>query len=153
MKLVGATRSEPEILLPGLAARRRVAGTTRLFDFLRIYELTVVIDPWSTNNTQTRDRNSAARAILGGKAHDTEIARVLAVALAMGADCGLKETLRGLSGAPAGSAFAVSQPNGSGRLTVEVNRVVAGRHRPQGLALVEEHALRALRSSNRPDNG
>jgi len=95
------------------------------------------------NNTQTRDRNSTARAILGGKAHDTEIARVLAVALAMGADCGLKETLRGLSGAPAGSAFAVSQPNGSGWLTVEVNRVVAGRHRPQGLALVEEHALRA----------
>lgn len=95
------------------------------------------------NDIQTRDRHNADRAILGGKAHDTEIARVLAVALAMGADRGLKETLRDLSGAPAGSAFAVSQPNGSGWLTVEANRVVAGRHRPKGLALVEEPALRA----------
>jgi len=95
------------------------------------------------NNIQTRERQHAGKAILDGKAHDTEIARVLAVALAMGADRGLKETLRGLSGAPADVAFAVSQPNGSGWLTVEANRVVAGRHRPQGLALVEEPALRA----------
>lgn len=82
-------------------------------------------------------------AILRGRADDTEIARVLAVALAMGADRGLKETLRGLSGAPAGSAFAVSQPSGSGWLTVEADRVVAGRRRPEGIAVVEEHVLRA----------
>lgn len=95
------------------------------------------------NDIQARDRQGAGKAILGGNAHDTEIARVLAVALAMGADRRLNETLRGLSGAPAGAAFAVSQPNGSGWLTVEANRVVAGRHRPQGFALVEEPALRA----------
>jgi len=95
------------------------------------------------SDIQARDRQSAGKAILGGNAHDTEIARVLAVALAMGADRRLKETLRGLSGAPAGAPFAVSQPNGYGWLTVEANRVVAGRHRPQGFALVEEPALRA----------
>jgi hypothetical protein len=95
------------------------------------------------NHIQTRDRHSASNAILGGKAGDTEIARVLAVALAMGADRGLKETLRKLSGARPGSAFAVSQPNGCGWLSVDANRVVAGRHRPEGVALVEESALRA----------
>jgi len=95
------------------------------------------------NDVRTRDRHGAGKAILGGNAHETEIARVLAVALAMGADRDLKETLRGLSGAPAGAPFAVSQPNGSGWLTVEANRVVAGRLRPQGFALVEEPALRA----------
>lgn len=93
--------------------------------------------------TQTRDRHPAHAAILGGRADQTEIARVLAVALAMGADRGLKETLRGLSGAPPGSTFAVSQPNGSGWLTVEANRVVAERSRPKGIAVVEEHVLRA----------
>jgi hypothetical protein len=93
--------------------------------------------------TQTRDRHPAHAAILGGRADKTEIARVLAVALAMGADHGLKETLRGLSGAPPGSTFAVSQPNGSGWLTVEANRVVAERSRPKGIAVVEEHMLRA----------
>ena len=92
---------------------------------------------------QTRDRDQPNAAILRGKAHDTEIAKVLAVALAMGADRNLKEKLRGLSGAAAGSAFAVSQPNASGWLTVDAHRVVAGRHRPEGLAVVEEDMLRA----------
>jgi len=95
------------------------------------------------NDARARDRRSRNAAILRGRADDTEIARVLAVALAMGTDRDLKESLRGLSGAPAGSAFAVSQPNGSGWLTVEANRVVAGRHRPEGIAIVEEHMLRA----------
>ncbi len=95
------------------------------------------------DNIQTKDRQKSNPAILRGKAHETEIAKVLAVALAMGTDRDLKKTLRTLSGAPTGSAFAVSQPNGSGWLTVEAERVVAGRHRPKGLAVVEEHMLRA----------
>lgn len=95
------------------------------------------------NDTQARDRVRPNPAILRGRADDTEIARVLAVALAMGADRNLNQALRSLSGAPVGSAFAVSQPNGSGWLTVEAERVVAGRHRPQGIAVVEEYMLRA----------
>jgi hypothetical protein len=80
---------------------------------------------------------------LGDKVSDTEIARVLAVALAMGADRGLNEKLRGLAGATAGSAFAVSQPDKDVWLTVEADRVVAARHRPSGVALVEKETLRA----------
>ncbi len=74
---------------------------------------------------------------------DTEIARVLAVALAIGADRGLNETLRGLAGAAAGSTFAVSQPDQNVWLTVDANRVVAARRPPSGVALVEKDALRA----------
>ena len=80
---------------------------------------------------------------LGDKVSDTEIARVLAVALAIGADRGLNEKLRGLAGAAAGSAFAVSQPDKDVWLTVDADRVVAARHRPSGVALVEKEALRA----------
>lgn len=74
---------------------------------------------------------------------DTEIARVLAVALTIGADRGLNEKLRGLAGAAVGSAFAVSQPDQNVWLTVEANRVVAERRPPNGVALVEKEALRA----------
>jgi hypothetical protein len=95
------------------------------------------------DNIQTREPRKPNAAILRGEAHDTEIARVLAVALAMGADRHLKEALRGLCGAPAGSVFAVSQPNGSGWLTIDTHRVVAERSRPEGLAVVEEDMLRA----------
>jgi hypothetical protein len=115
--------------------------------FRAIYDSIVDADLCSMDGIQTRDRDQPSAAILRGKAHDTEIAKVLAVALAMGADRTLKETLRSLSGAPADSAFAVSQPNGSGWLTVGAHRVVAGRHRPEGLAVVEEDTLRAHGSS------
>jgi hypothetical protein len=111
--------------------------------FRAIYDSIVDADPCSMDSIQPRDRAQANPAILRGKARDTEIAKVLAVALAMGSDRTLKETLRGLSGAPAGSAFAVSQPNASGWLTIDAHQVVAGRHRPEGLAVVEEDMLRA----------
>lgn len=90
-----------------------------------------------------RDRRNARPGNLDDRAVDTEIARTLAVALAMGADRGLNETLRGLAGASAGTAFAVSQPDQGVWLTVEGNRVVAERQRPSGVALVEKDVLRA----------
>lgn len=74
---------------------------------------------------------------------DTEIARVLAVALAIGADRGLNEKLRGLAGVEVGSAFAVSQPDQNSWLTVDSGRVVAARRPPGGVALVERETLRA----------
>jgi hypothetical protein len=80
---------------------------------------------------------------LDDKVGDTEIARLLAVALAMGAHKGLNEELRGLAGVAVGSPFAVSQPEQNVWLTVEADRVVAARHRPRGVALVEKEALRA----------
>ncbi|MBL6612622.1 MAG: hypothetical protein ISP49_15430 [Reyranella sp.] len=80
---------------------------------------------------------------LEDKAVDTEIARVLAVALAIGADRGLNETLRGLAGVAVGAAFAVSQPDQNSWLTVESGRVVATRRPPSGVATVESEALRA----------
>ena len=95
------------------------------------------------NSMQARDRRHDSAMELGHKVVDTEIARVLAVALAIGADGGLREKLRGLAGAAADCAFAVSQPDQDVWLTVEANRVVAGRHRPSGVALVEKEALRA----------
>ena len=94
------------------------------------------------NNTQARDRRSGVMDI-EDRVVDTEIARVLAVALAIGADTRLNEQLRGLAGVAAGSAFAVSQPDQDVWLTVEAGRVVAARHRPRGVALVEKEALRA----------
>lgn len=93
-------------------------------------------------STQARDRRGSGAMELSDKVGDTEIARVLAVALAIGADRGLNEKLRSLAGAAVGSAFAVSQPDDVW-LTVEVDRVVAGRQRPSGVALVEKEALRA----------
>jgi len=95
------------------------------------------------NSMQARDRRHDSAMELGHKVVDTEIARVLAVALAIGEDGGLREKLRGLAGAAADCAFAVSQPDQDVWLTVEANRVVAGRHRPSGVALVEKEALRA----------
>jgi hypothetical protein len=95
------------------------------------------------NSTQARERRRYSAMELGDGVVDTEIARVLAVALAIGADWGLRETLRGLAGAAADCAFAVSQPDQDVWLTVEADRVVAGRHRPSGVALVEKEALRA----------
>lgn len=92
---------------------------------------------------QAQDRSSFRALELGDRVGDTEIARVLAVALAIGADRGLNEQLRGLAGVEAGSAFAVSQPDQDVWLTVQADRVVAGRHRPDGVALVEREALRA----------
>lgn len=50
---------------------------------------------------------------------DTEMARVLAVALAIGAHAPLRETLYGLAGAAPGVAFAVSQPDIDVWLSVE----------------------------------
>lgn len=79
----------------------------------------------------------------GDRVAETEIARVLAVALALGADAKLRETLRGLSGAAAGMPFAVSQPDHDVWLTVEGTRVVAGRRRPAGIATVGQAALGA----------
>ena len=93
--------------------------------------------------TEERVRQSARLASLDDRAVETEIARTLAVALAMGADRHLNETLRGLAGAPADAVFAVSQPDQGVWLTVEGNRVVAARHRPSGVALVEQGSLRA----------
>lgn len=83
------------------------------------------------------------RAKLDDRAGDTEIARLLAVALAMGAHKGLNEELRGLAGVAAGAPFAVSQPDQEVWLTVEGPRVVAARRRPDGVALVGKEALRA----------
>lgn len=110
--------------------------------FSTIYESPVAADPVGMTTTQTGDGRRATAAILGGRADETEIARVLAVAFALATDHGLKETLRSLSGAPPGATFAVSQPSGSGWLTVEADRVVAERARPEGVAVVEEHVLR-----------
>lgn len=90
-----------------------------------------------------RERRNVRAGNLADRAVDTEIARTLAVALAMGADRGLNETLRGLAGASAGTAFAVSQPDQGVWLTVEGNRVVAARQKPSGMALVEKDVLRA----------
>ena len=85
---------------------------------------------------------SGARA-LDEKVGDTEIARLLAVAFAMGAHKDLNDQLRGLAGAAAGAPFAVRQPEQDVWLTVEAGRVVAARHRPHGMALVEKEVLRA----------
>lgn len=74
---------------------------------------------------------------------DSEIARVLAVALAMREDPRLQQTLRGLAGAPAGVAFAVGQPDRDVWLTIDGGRVTAGRRRPEGMAAVEQEALRS----------
>jgi hypothetical protein len=79
---------------------------------------------------------------LDDRAAETEIARVLAVALAMGADDALNEKLRGLAGADLRSAFAVSQPDGIW-LTVKDQQVAAERDRPRDVALIEAAALRA----------
>ena len=95
------------------------------------------------NSLQPRERRRDGARELGNRAVETEIARVLAVALAIGTDEGLREKLRGLAGAAADGAFAVSQPDQDVWLTVESNRVVAGRQRPRGVALVEKEALRA----------
>lgn len=95
------------------------------------------------SSSAARERRGAPNLDLSGKAVDTEIARTLAVALAMGADRSLNETLRSLAGASAGSAFAVSQPDQGVWLTVEGTRVAAARHRPSGVALIETDALRA----------
>lgn len=93
--------------------------------------------------THARARPSVPNLDLSDKAIDTEIARTLAVALAIGADRRLNQTLRGLAGVEAGGAFAVSQPDPGVWLTVEGNRVAAARQRPRGVALVEQEALRA----------
>jgi hypothetical protein len=80
---------------------------------------------------------------LADRVSDTEIARVLAVALAIGADKGLNEKLRGLAGVTAAVPFAVSQPDEDVWLIVQNDRVVAQRQRPHGIALVGKDALRA----------
>ncbi|MBN9089830.1 MAG: hypothetical protein J0J01_23200 [Reyranella sp.] len=92
---------------------------------------------------QANERQTFRAKELRDRVGDTEITRMLAVALAMGADRGLKEELRGLAGATAGSAFAVSQPGQDVWLTVEADRVVAARHKSEGIALVEGETLRA----------
>src|SRR5262249_42914298 len=92
---------------------------------------------------EANDRQTFRAKELRDRVGDTEITRMLAVALAMGADRGLKEELRGLAGATAGSAFAVSQPGQDVWLTVDAEGGVAARHRPEGIALVEGEALRA----------
>jgi hypothetical protein len=111
--------------------------------FLTIYDPAGEVDLRCMNNMQTRERRRDGARGLGDRAVDTEIARVLAVALAIGSDGGLKEKLRGMAGAAADGAFAVSQPDQDVWLTVEADRVVAGRQRPSGVALVEKEALRA----------
>lgn len=95
------------------------------------------------SSIQAEERRASTALELRDRVADTEIARVLAVAMAIGADGGLKETLRGLAGVPAHSAFAVSQADQDVWLTVKAGRVVAGRHRPSGVAVVEKEALRA----------
>lgn len=90
-----------------------------------------------------RGRRGVSNLDLTAKAVDTEIARTLAVALAIGADTSLNEILRTLAGASAGTAFAVSQPDQGVWLTVDGTRVAAARQRPSGVALVETAALRA----------
>lgn len=90
-----------------------------------------------------RDRYAPGGEGEGGKVADTEIARLLAVALAIGADPRLRETLRGLAGAAADTPFAVGQPGGNAWLTVDGGRVAASRRRPEDIALVGQDALRA----------
>ena len=95
------------------------------------------------SSSAARERRGAPNLDLSGKAVDTEIARTLAVALAIGTDRSLNETLRTLAGASTGGAFAVSQPDQGVWLTVDGTRVAAARQRPRGVALVETEALRA----------
>lgn len=95
------------------------------------------------SSTQAEERRASAALELRERVADTEIARVLAVAMAIGADGSLKERLRSLAGVAAGSAFAVSQADQDVWLTVQAGRVVAGRQKPSGVAVVEKDALRA----------
>ena len=111
--------------------------------FLTIYDPPGEVDLRCMNSTHSRERRSAGARELDDRVVDTEIARLLAVTLAIGADRGLNEELRGLAGVAVGSAFAVSQPDQDVWLTVEAGRVVAARHRPNGVAIVEKETLRA----------
>lgn len=95
------------------------------------------------SSAQAEVRRASPALELRDRVTDTEIARVLAVAMAIGADRGLKETLRRLAGVAPESTFAVSQADQDVWLTVQAGGVVAGRRRPSGVAVVEKEALRA----------
>lgn len=93
---------------------------------------------WSLSPAHSAGAAPAVRVEIA----DTEIARTLALAFAVAADVPLREMLRRVAGTSADRAFAIRQPGGSAWLIVEGNRIAAARHRPVGMAVVDEEGLR-----------
>ena len=96
--------------------------------------MTQQLKPWLTDEMDHAVAESAAWA---------ELARALAIPLAIEADAGVRRLLRQSSRIGEATPFAIGQPDGLAWLAVEGQGVTAHRRRPEGMPAVDLGALLA----------
>jgi len=96
--------------------------------------MTQQLRPWLTDEIHHAVAESAAWA---------ELARALAIPLAIEADASVRGLLRHSNRIGEGTPFAIGQPGGSAWLAVDGERVTAHRRKPEGIPAVDLGALLA----------